>query len=439
MSKTPTIRACGATSLTEQDPFGRKMNQRPSTTRPLRIAVLVYNCRTAGGLSVARNILAAIGRQAPQHEYIVFISPGIGFEEICSGIPHCHTIICPPFRRRIEKMAFEMFRLPKMIRDSCPDVLLAAGNRGLMKPPCPQAIYIRDAHYCYPMRSYVRGTWLTTETLSCWLYVRVQNWLIRRQLRRSSLLLSQTPIMERRLREMFRFGGTTAVFPNAVSTFLIDGGADQAVPAPLVPHANKMRLLYVAGYYPHKNLEGIVEAFGRYRDELRGVVVVLTLSPERPVVRKFLRTIERRGLGDRIINVGTIPQSALAQYYQNCQGLLMPTLLESFSSAYLEAMHFGTPILTSDLDFAHGICGDAAIYFDPWSPEAMKDAILQLKNTLNLAQELTTMGRVRLQSMSRSWDEVAVGVVKLLEEIAERERVLTENGELDGQANKDQT
>jgi len=97
--------------------------------------------------------------------------------------------------------------------------------------------------------------------------------------------------------------------------------------------------------------------------------------------------------------------------------MFLPTFLESFSGTYLEAMHFGLPILTSDLDFAHAVCGDAAIYFDPWNAASIKDAILKLRNNPELSQELVAKGKTRLQTNFRSWDEIATDVVCLLEQM----------------------
>jgi len=55
--------------------------------------------------------------------------------------------------------------------------------------------------------------------------------------------------------------------------------------------------------------------------------------------------------------------------YAQSDALLMPTLLESFSGTYVEAMFHKIVILTSKLDFAEDVCGESAFYFDPTSPE----------------------------------------------------------------------
>jgi glycosyltransferase involved in cell wall biosynthesis len=105
-------------------------------------------------------------------------------------------------------------------------------------------------------------------------------------------------------------------------------------------------------------------------------------------------------------------------YYTACHALCLPTLLESFTATYVEAMHFRRPILTSDLDFAHAVCGDAALYFDPWSPESIRSAIERLRVDSALADDLVARGSARLARLFRSWEEIAAGLLVELQQIA---------------------
>jgi glycosyltransferase involved in cell wall biosynthesis len=57
--------------------------------------------------------------------------------------------------------------------------------------------------------------------------------------------------------------------------------------------------------------------------------------------------------------------------------LLMPTLLESYGNPYAEAMYHNKTIITSDLDFAKDVCGDAAFYFDPLDENSILATIKQ--------------------------------------------------------------
>ena len=110
----------------------------------------------------------------------------------------------------------------------------------------------------------------------------------------------------------------------------------------------------------------------------------------------------------------TYAQSQLAAYYEHTDALLLPTLLESYSGTYNEAMRFHRPVLTSDLDFAHAVCGDAAVYFDPWNPADIASAIVRLKNDADLRRRLVAAGDQQKERASKSWDEIAASVMNEL-------------------------
>ena len=120
------------------------------------------------------------------------------------------------------------------------------------------------------------------------------------------------------------------------------------------------------------------------------------------------------------MNVGPLSQSELGGYFNHCQALAMPTLMESFSGTYLEAMHFGCPILTSDLDFAHAVCGDAGRYFDPWDIESLKNAMRRVMDEPQWATELVDKGRGRLKDHMKSWDEITKDIIVALGELVGR-------------------
>jgi glycosyltransferase involved in cell wall biosynthesis len=126
--------------------------------------------------------------------------------------------------------------------------------------------------------------------------------------------------------------------------------------------------------------------------------------PHEPGTHQSANRSKRLGPGDRIINLGLIPHSEAAAYYENVDALFMPTLLETFGIPYLEAMCFDVPVLTSDLDFAHAVCGEAACYFDPWSAPSMRHAILGVRSDGDLRARLSAAGRQRIRTQFPDWD-----------------------------------
>lgn len=373
---------------------------------------MAHQCNDAGGLAVGRNLVTAMGRVAPEHDYVITLPPGRGYEDICRNIPRCRFHVYRRARGLTKRWYDETFTLPKVIAAFQPQVILGLGDRGLMKPPCPQAVYFHRPPLVYPPKHYVK------ESLKNKLLFGYHTRFLRKCLRQTQLLICQTAVVEKRSRERFGYDGEVLVAPPAVPTFT-SGPELQDMPRALAPHADKYKLLCMARYYPHKNHAAIVECFRRYRRELDGVLAVLTIAPDQsPRAARFLRSISSLGLGDQIISVGQVDRADVPGYYMHCQGFLMPTLLEAFSLTYLEAMHFNLPIITSDLDFAHAACGPGALYADPWDPGSIKDAILRLKDDAALRDELVRNGRQQLAAITGSWDDVAVNILGRLVAVA---------------------
>jgi glycosyltransferase involved in cell wall biosynthesis len=376
----------------------------------LRIAILAHNLRAAGGLSVGRNVIASLARVADGHEYLIFLPGGLGYETIekPSGAT-CHY-----FGRESGypgQMWFERVTMPKMIHEFRADVVWGLGNFGLRRPGAKQAILVHKPHYIYGREAQRRELWR----------YRLVNAMGRRRLQVSlpttQLVFCQTRTACERFRRTFGYAGKIALMPNAVSKLSLAGDAARR-PVVFDGLDGRFVLLCLTRYYAHKNLEVLADLFLEHAAAVRDVVILVTVAAnQHPRAGRFMERLGDRQLRDRLINVGPIDQSDLAGYYAHCRGLILPTLLESFSGTYLEAMQFGRPILTSDRDFARDVCGPAARYFDPKDPASIRDAILELKTSPQLRDTLVAAGAERMQAFFRDWDTIVADAVKELESL----------------------
>ena len=376
----------------------------------MQIAILAHNLRVAGGRSVGQNVIAALGRVADQHEYLMFLPAGVGYEELSKpsrAVVHYLSFPHGP----LSQLRFERFSLPRLVRAFRPDVVWGLGNFGLGRPAARQAVLIHKPHLIYEKKYQLGQTpWL-----------RLTNWMIRRRLAASlpatQLVFCQTEAAAQRFRRFFSYRGQIAIMPNAVSEALRRGSPDvrPAVFQQLrCPHV----LFCLTRYYPHKNLEILVEVFRRYREQLRDVAILFTVSPDDDrAAARFLRRLREPHLREHLVNVGPLPQQELPAYYAASTALILPTVLESFSGTYLEAMEFERPILTSDMDFARVVCADAARYFDPFDPASIRDAIRELIDSATLRQQLIEAGRQRRQTFVRNWNSIVAEAVARLEKL----------------------
>jgi len=194
------------------------------------------------------------------------------------------------------------------------------------------------------------------------------------------------------LRRLHVDPAAVAVVPNSCAALF----GDARVPDAEFPAPNKtVRFLYLSAWYGHKNIQSIPRVAAELKRLApdRNVKFVITIPDDEPGLATLLANAAELGVTDCIENVGRVPLADAVQLYASVDACFMPSLLETFSANYPEAMATGRPIVASDLDFAHAICGDAATYFDPTSPEAAAHVILKLLSDPQEWQRSINRGR----------------------------------------------
>lgn len=155
------------------------------------------------------------------------------------------------------------------------------------------------------------------------------------------------------------------------------------------------RLLVLSAFYPHKNLEIINNVIPLLKEKSeKKFTFYLTIKEE-----DFKNNFSKSGY---IINFGPQNIENCPELYNKSDALFLPTLLETFSANYPEAMIMRKPILTSDLDFAKDICRDAALYFDPLNPEDIANKIIQLTEDKELYISLVDNGKKQVLDFETS-------------------------------------
>ncbi len=137
--------------------------------------------------------------------------------------------------------------------------------------------------------------------------------------------------------------------------------------------------LYVGNAYPHKNLDRFVEAFSILVKESPKTSLVLA-GREDVFYRRLRKKIEDLGLGKIIRFTGEANDEELADLYLNALGLVMPSLMEGFGLPALEAMANKCLVLASDIPSLREICGEAAVYFDPYNIGDMAEKLRKVRH-----------------------------------------------------------
>lgn len=159
-----------------------------------------------------------------------------------------------------------------------------------------------------------------------------------------------------------------------------------------LPTFDGITLLTISANHPHKNLSIITSVLEELenRDKLNHIRFVLTLNKEEIHIDSRYEK--------NICLVGHINISQCPHLYKQADIMFLPTLLECFSASYAEAMYMGVPVLTSDLPFAHSLCGNAAMFCDTLDAKSIADAILELHHNETLKSSLIENGKKRLKN-----------------------------------------
>lgn len=166
--------------------------------------------------------------------------------------------------------------------------------------------------------------------------------------------------------------------------------------------------LSISTHYPHKNFEILIH-------------VAQYLSKEKPEFKvRFVLTFQEKemhvpeNLKHFFCFIGKVAVSECPYLYEQSDIMFMPTLMECFTATYPEAMRMGKPIVTTDLEFAHGLCEDAACYYSAVDAKAAAEAIYKVATDKNYAESLVLNGREQLKKFD-SYRQRADKLINIME------------------------
>ena len=103
--------------------------------------------------------------------------------------------------------------------------------------------------------------------------------------------------------------------------------------------------------------------------------------------------------------------AVLANLYKYAELFVYPSLYEGFGLPILEAMHYGTPVITAESSSLPEVGGDAAAYFTPDSADELTECMDRLLDDREQRKKMGQAGILREKMFS--WDKSAREHMKL--------------------------
>jgi glycosyltransferase involved in cell wall biosynthesis len=170
-------------------------------------------------------------------------------------------------------------------------------------------------------------------------------------------------------------------------------------------------ILAVSSMNPNKNFQSIVKAIKILGNN--NIEVVIAGGRNSKVFGQL-----NNMLSANVKELGYITDNELKSLYENALCFVYPSFYEGFGLPPLEAMACGCPVIVSNAASLPEVCGDAALYCDPHSPEDIADKIFKLINNKELRDSLSEKGLKR--SKQFTWEKCAEETMEVIEEVLSR-------------------
>jgi glycosyltransferase involved in cell wall biosynthesis len=154
--------------------------------------------------------------------------------------------------------------------------------------------------------------------------------------------------------------------------------------------------LFVGAVAPRKNLSRLCQALQLLRPRLPLVAAGPQDKYSDEELRHARPLLERK----QLILLDHVPAAHLPALYAGALFLVFPSLYEGFGLPAVEAMAHGCPVLAANTSSLPEVCGEAALYLDPYNVDDMAEKIAVMLEDEKLRRDLRKKGDQRLLRFS---------------------------------------
>ena len=175
----------------------------------------------------------------------------------------------------------------------------------------------------------------------------------------------------------------------------------------IIEHGLKDRpyLLAVSSLSPRKNFQAIILALEKLNKIDFDIVIVGGRN------QKVFGT-QSRSLAGSVIYLDHVSDDQLRALYEHAACFIYPSLYEGFGLPPLEAITCGCPVIASDIPPLREVCGEAALYCDPYDIDDIADKINTMLTDKDLRRQFIKNGLKRAEMFS--WQKTAISFVRVL-------------------------
>jgi glycosyltransferase involved in cell wall biosynthesis len=176
----------------------------------------------------------------------------------------------------------------------------------------------------------------------------------------------------------------------------------------------------VGTIHPRKNVPFLLRSFAKLKRECHvphKLVLAGRLDSAAGEVRELIAEL---GIDGDVIITGYVEDWQIPLLYKNADVFVLPTLYEGFTLVTLEAMAYGTPVISTDTSSIREGVGDAGLLVPVNDVEALTTALARVLTDPHLAKEMVAKGYE--QARRFTWQQCARETLDTYEELCRTSR-----------------
>jgi len=172
--------------------------------------------------------------------------------------------------------------------------------------------------------------------------------------------------------------------------------------------------LFVGTLEPRKNLARVLHAYSKILPKISKNIKFVIVGNKGWGDVNLEKMISEYNLKKNVHVMKNIDDKMLAKLYSSAKFLVMPSLYEGFGLPLIEAMSYGTPVLTANNSSMPEVCGDAGLLVDAFDVNSIAEGLRSMILNKKLLKNLSN--KARLNASRYSCDESSKKLLKVFEQ-----------------------
>jgi len=348
---------------------------------------------SGGFQSYIRGLLAGLAEVDQENEYVLYVDRPLDREHI--ALP----VTCTTTQVSRNRIYADHFDLRRAIRRDDLDLVHFPCNHGITGLTTPMVISLHD---CIGLKKTHAGASPKTRLL-----LRYMAAMTRRSVPKADAVITVSEYSRGEIVSRFGMADRVHVTYDGINPAL-NRDTPEGVPGPV----EGRYYLCLASADPRKNVQMVVRAFLKSAPAAEGcrLVVVANHASARDMV------LRASGGSPAVTVLENVGDGDLARLYKNSIAFVFASAEEGFGLPPVEAMTFGSPVISSNCPAMPEVLGDAALYFDPRSPSELTAALENLWANEDQRSRLSALGSQR--AALYTWKRAAEQTLALYRRVA---------------------